>query len=286
MSVLYHLGRFLCRSRVPRLLASDSGLIFLRVPPFESGLDLTTYIKEWVDRTQPFSETLNVYLLHEKDGARTAVFPALCESVKAHLIGAEVLERLRFSQAAAAIRGRIPTRKRIRSGDLAEVIATDYLNQWGPFVVPLKRLRYKDDRDMSMRGDDMIGLDSSETPVRVLKAEVKSRQTLYESVVGEAVTALDANQGRPKPSSLSFTSMRLRDENKDELAQVFERLQESDVEPKRITHLVFTFTGNDPSSALRVYAVAGGAVGDRRLVGMVVSDHQDFIERVFEVSNA
>jgi hypothetical protein len=243
-------------------------------------------MKEWVNLSQPFADVLNVSLLHEKTGVRSQILPVLCESIKVHLVGAETLEKLRFSRSAAAIRGRIPLDKRVRSGDLAEIVATDYVNQWGPFVVPLMRLRYKDDRDMPMRGDDIIGLDMSQHPVRVLKAEVKSRESLSPSVVGDACTALDTNEGRPKPSSLSFTSMRLRDENKDELAEVFERLQDSDVDASRMTHLVFTLSGNDPSAALRVYAVVPGNVADRRFVGLVVADHSTFIEKVFEALSA
>jgi len=243
-------------------------------------------MKFWLAISQPFENVVNLSLLSEKDGARARIFSFLCESVKIHLIGAEILERLRYPQSAAAVRGRIPTKKRVRSGDLGEIVATDYVNQWGPFVVPLKRLRYKDDRDMSMRGDDIIGLEMSAAPVRVLKAEVKSRSNLTESVVEQACAALEVNEGRPKPSSLSFTSMRLRDENRDDLAEIFEKLQESDVEADRITHLVFTFSGNNPSQALKVYAERTGSITDRRFVGMFVDKHADLIEKVFEALSA
>ena len=229
---------------------------------------------------------MNLSLLQEKDGARGQAFPFLCEAVKHHLIGAEILERLNFSDAAEAIRGRIPTEKKTRSGDLAEILATDYVNEWGPFMVPLNRLRYKDDRDLPMRGDDIIGLDLSAAPPRILKAEVKSRESLSQSVVEQACNSLDANEGRPKPASLSFTSMRLREQNKEDLAKIVEQLQNSDVDASRMTHLVFTLSGNNPSEALRVHAIARGAVADRRFVGFVIGDHQDFIKKVFEAVSA
>jgi hypothetical protein len=244
------------------------------------------YIAQWTRVTQPLSNAPNVWLVEEQSETRSSIFPSLCDSVKVHLIGSETLQKLNYNLSAAAIQGRIPIGKRIRSGDLAEIIATDYVDDTGPFSVPLKRLRYKDDREMSMRGDDMIGLDLNQTPTRVLKVEVKSRANLSDSAVADACASLDKNEGRPKPASLAFTSMRLRDEGKDALAEVVERLQEDDIESSRLTHMVFTFSANDPTRVLEPHALGSGAVADRRFVGMTVPDHQSLIEKVFEALSA
>jgi hypothetical protein len=45
------------------------------------------------------------------------------------------------------------------------------------FVVPIKKLRRKSDRQMPMHGNDVIGVDTRVKPVRVLKGECKSGAT-------------------------------------------------------------------------------------------------------------
>ena len=244
------------------------------------------YVTAWLTATQPRTDTPNVIHLAEADGARGRVFPLIVASVMDHLVGDDVLSRLRYAKAAQAIRNRIPTGKRIRSGTLGEIIATDYVIETGPFVVPLKRLRYQDDREMAMRGDDIIGVDTGTVPPRVLKAEVKSRVTLSASVVTQMCEALDNNDGRPKPSSLAFTSMTLRREGKDALARVIEELQEHDVDASRMTHVAFTLSANDPTELLYTMAVEANAISDRRFIGAVVADHQAFIAAIFAACNA
>lgn len=184
--------------------------------------------------------------------------------------------------ASAVMRNRIPVAKRIRSGDLAEILATEYVTARTCFRVPLKRLRYKDDRDLSMRGDDVIGIADVSGAPRVIKVESKSRQSLSQSVVGEAAAALMANSGRPKPSTLAFISMMLRTEGRDIDAQIIEFLQTTDLSDNAIEHLIFTLSANDPLPSLNPHSASPRASILRHLVGMVVVDHQAFIESVFD----
>jgi hypothetical protein len=244
------------------------------------------YLRDWLTVTRPFADAPNVIRLVETDGARAQSLPLLAASVLDHLIGHDILERLRFTQSAQAVRNRLPTEKRIRSGTLGEIIATDYVIETGPFVVPLKRLRYMDDRELAMRGDDLIAIDTTAEPVRVLKAEVKSRATLSNPVVTDMCSALDRNEGRPKPSSLSFISMTLRREGRDEHARIIELLQETDVELSRMVHLAFTVSGNDPGELFRARALIESHAPERRFVGVVLPDHAAFIAIVFAACNA
>src|SRR5688572_14692475 len=120
-----------------------------------------TYIDVWLASEQKYA---NAWILTELEGGRQQAFALICDSVFDHLIGDDILERLGYRLSAAVVRNRLPTSKRIRSGDVGEVLATDYVLQKTPFRVPLKRLRFKDDRNTSMRGDDLIAIDSSTTP--------------------------------------------------------------------------------------------------------------------------
>lgn len=68
------------------------------------------------------------------------------------------LAKLGKMAAAEFILQRLPTSKSIRSGDLGEILATDYIAEQTPYTVPIKRLRWKDHRNTAMRGDDVIGI--------------------------------------------------------------------------------------------------------------------------------
>jgi hypothetical protein len=70
-----------------------------------------------------------------------------------------VLARLGKLEAAALIQGKLPTTKAIRSGDLGEICATEWIDAHsGGYRSPVKRLRWKDHRNMAMRGDDVIAI--------------------------------------------------------------------------------------------------------------------------------
>ena len=73
---------------------------------------------------------------------------------------ASTLERLGKPAAAQKLRLKLPEVKKIRSGDIGEIITTDYIEEKTPFTVPIRNLRWKDHRNMAMRGDDVIKLEN------------------------------------------------------------------------------------------------------------------------------
>lgn len=224
----------------------------------------------------------NVRLLTERHGARAGALPQICECVRDHFVGLEVLARMGFPRAAAMMAAKLPTRPNIRFGDLGEILATEYVVQCTEFYIPLKRLRHKDDREMAIRGDDLIGLHATGGQPPVLKGEVKSRANLSTGVVGKACASLEKHRGRPKPETLAFTAVELRHLNRDADAERIEDLlMTKRLGDRDIVHLVFTFSGNDPGDHLAAHADVPRLIPERRLVGLRVCDHQDFIERVF-----
>lgn len=237
------------------------------------------FIEDWLEVDQD-SEFPNVALLTERAGAREGALLALCAIVADHLVGADVLSRMGFVRAAQVVRANLPTEKRIQSGDLAEVIGTEYVLERTDFSVPIKRLRYKDHRNMSMRGDDIIGLRRDGTGAKFLKGEVKSRSALTSAVLDEARDALRSNGGRPKPETIAFIARVLRREGRDDEAESFEDLQLNQLRLDDVAHLVFTMSGNPPSTMLRALAQHSDR-RDLRLVGLLVTDHQAFIQTVF-----
>jgi len=208
---------------------------------------------------------------------------AIRETVVDHLIGAEIIQSIGgFKKAAGVIRNSIPVTKISRSGDFGEIMATEFVEQATEYSVPILRLRYKDDRNMAMRGDDVLGFEFDKSPPRVLKVEAKSRASLTSAVVKDASDGLCRHQGRPNPSTLSFISRRLRETGKDDLAEIIEGLQESDISLASVSHLIFTLSGNDPATLLASHAKSPIPGISRRLAGCIIADHASFIGQVFD----
>jgi hypothetical protein len=60
--------------------------------------------------------------------------------------------------AADYIRQKLPPSKSIRSGDLGEILGSEYIEDATDYEVAVNRLRWKDHRDMAMRRDDIVAI--------------------------------------------------------------------------------------------------------------------------------
>ena len=201
------------------------------------------------------------------------------------------LARLGKSAAAALIQGKLPTTKGIRSGDLGEIYATEWIDAHsGGYVAPVKRLRWKDHRNMAMRGDDVIAikLDPESHRLRFLKTEAKSRIKLTGQVLAEARTGLDKDEGRPSAHSLAFISARLFELGDLPLADAIDDALLNGIPIQNVHHLLFTFSGNEPevlmTASLQAYQGGTPQLG----VGLRVDGHAEFIGAVYErvIANA
>lgn len=229
-----------------------------------------------------------VTLYGERSGARPTGLSALKGLLAEHFVGeATIVQAGGYAKAAAIIANSLPSNKRTRSGDLGELLATEYINSETSFVVPLKKLRWKSDRQMPMHGNDVIGVDRKVKPVRVLKGECKSRAVFGKGVVDEAAMALDLHDGRPNPSTLAFIAKRLYEEKRDGEADVFRNLQcGSTIAEKNITHMIFALTGNDPSKHLANGLKSKHSGIKRENAAILISDHAAFIEAVYKTYGA
>jgi hypothetical protein len=202
------------------------------------------------------------------------------------------LRRLGKPEAAALVEAKLPTTTQIRSGDLGEIYASEWIDAHsGGFRTPIKRLRWKDHRDMAMRGEDVIGLleDTQTKRLQFLKAEAKSRAKLTKKVLADARLALDKDDGLPSAHALAFISARLLDLGDTSLADSIDyALLKSGITSQSVEHLLFTFSGSVPDSLLnRALQTYSGSIRQSG-VGLYVRDHADFVAAIFEqvVANA
>lgn len=129
----------------------------------------------------------------------------LAPRLKLHYTPEKILSKWGKLQLAKYLAKKLPTKQVSRSGELGEIIATEYINSGAlPDQVPIKRLRWKDTREWPMRGEDILGFNFSGAKVLFLKGEVKSRVSLTAGVITEARKALDSNRGLPNSYTLAF----------------------------------------------------------------------------------
>lgn len=199
---------------------------------------------------------------------------------------ARALARLGKPAAAALIERKLPTTKAIRSGDLGEIYATEWIDAHsGGYRAPIKRLRWKDHRNMAMRGDDVIGILQNGQTQRLLflKTEAKSRATLTAQVLAEARVALDKDGGLPSAHALSFISARLLELGNLPLADAIDdALLKHGIPLQNVRHLLFTFSGNAPDALLTASLQAYLGPITQWGIGLRVEGHAAFIGAIYD----
>jgi hypothetical protein len=199
---------------------------------------------------------------------------------------ARALARLGKPAAAALIESKLPTTKQIRSGDLGEIYATEWIDAHsGGYRAPIKRLRWKDHRNMAMRGDDVIGIlqDAQSQRLHFLKTEAKSRATLTAQVLTDARAGLDKDGGLPSAHALSFISARLLELDNLPLADAIDdALLKHGIPPQSVRHLLFTFSGNAPDTLLTASLQAYPGPINQWGIGLRVEGHAAFIGAVYD----
>jgi hypothetical protein len=214
--------------------------------------------------------------------AVAAVLPSYYSSEE-HI--ARILQRLGKARAAALIREKLPVTKSIRSGDLGEILATEYITGRTTYDAPIKRLRWKDHREMAMRGEDIIAIerDPATARLRFLKTESKSRVSLAPTVLTEAREALDKDNGLPSAHALSFISARLMEIGNHALADAIDDAQLKDgIAARNVSHLLFTLSGNDPTRLLRSSLENYEGSIAQSATGVCVATHANFVRTVYE----
>jgi hypothetical protein len=247
---------------------------------------------DWCDHDGEEAGVRRYLTLTEKDGGRDAIIEQLGETVRSHYDRldriADDVQELGYEVASTILRELLPTTSRARAGDLGEVLASELAEEMLEFEVPVRRMRFKDGREVPMRGDDFIGVNycADDGGLWLLKGEAKSRGTLNRTTITEAREALDRNDGRCTPSSLLFVASRLMDSDDTDQAALG-RLIRTEVGKKtlprnRIDHALFTLSGNGPIAALLEDYNAAEVGRGQAVVNLHIADYSDFIDRVYE----
>jgi hypothetical protein len=246
---------------------------------------------DWCDTHREREEKKRFWRLTEKDDGREAIQTDLATTVRSHYDSleriADDVEELGYEAASAILRERLPRGRRARSGDLGEILASELVEEKLGFDVPVRRMRFKDGREVALRGDDFIGIsyDEERERLRLLKGEAKSRRALGRATIISARRALNRDNGRCTPLSLLFVADRLMNRGGDEEALgkiIRAEVGKNAVPPSRIDHVFFTLSGNAPPDALTEDFEALGQDRRQYVINLRIEDHQDFIEKIYE----
>jgi len=238
---------------------------------------------KWLEPGFPSGTAIDYFV--EKKGSRKVGLSLLKPLVANHFVGELTIMQLGgYEKSAAVLKNSLPTNKRTRSGDMGELLATEYVNSQTEYTVPIKKLRWKSDRQMPMHGNDVLGIDYTTNPRRILKCECKSRTQFSDSAVTEASNGLDKDNGRPNPSTVAFITKRLFEDQRDDEAKIWSELQTKESIPaKNVTQMVFALGGNDPTPSLAKCPKAKARGIQRQHAAIRLAAYPDFMKAVYEV---
>ena len=196
------------------------------------------------------------------------------------------MRELGFPEAAKILAERMPRSPRARSGELGEILATELVEEMMTYNIPVRRLRYKDGREMALRGDDFIGFRmDGDDQLEFAKGESKSRATLSATTIKEARSALNRNEGRPTAVSLLFVADRLM-EHTDGRESLGRRIRNEvvarAVPANRIGHVLFTVSSNAAPAALQDDLNKADEARPHAVLHLQIGDHQKFINAAYE----
>jgi len=247
-------------------------------------------IEDWLDiERDDRGERKQLYMLVEKEGGRNSIQTDLIDRVRNHYEDpqniASDIEELGYPGAANILREQMPGNAKQRSAEVGEILAAEFVEYQTEFNIPVRRLRYKDGREMSLRGDDFIGIEYEDGNLQYLKGEAKSARNMSSGIINKARAQLGNNDGRPNAISLLFVANRLLEGNENEQAlgrQIRNAVGKGTIQAQQVTHGLFTLTGNNRRAKLE--ADLDGVDGDHGYisVNLKIDDHQEFVAWIYE----
>ncbi|EIY0854356.1 Hachiman antiphage defense system protein HamA [Acinetobacter baumannii] len=189
-----------------------------------------------------------------------------------------------LGQAAAyeKLKLKFPSSRKIRSGDVGEVISSIYIEEHLNYFLPIRKLQWRDHKDMAMRGDDVIALKFEEDNIQFIKCESKSAKSLSTATLEEARKELDSFEGRPSPHSIDFIIERSYEIGNDDIAQQLETfIYKKSIKNSDVKHLLFVLTKSNPN--LLQKAAFDNYKGNypQISIGFKVDKHAELINEIF-----
>lgn len=222
----------------------------------------------------------------EEVAARIRIRPPFTEAVVDHHIVPEALEgalvRRGFAKTKVMLMERLPAESRTRVGNCGEVLASEHLRQRHSYNMPVFKLRYMDNPQMPMRGEDLVAfrIDKKNVINALCVGESKAMQAFDAREVKDAHARLKTAY-HPHPVSLMMISSILHDRG-DKLAEQVDIIIETlGTKPIRRENWIFLITGNTPRDPFAEVEADGTVVENLTCVDVVLENLADFVTEVF-----
>ncbi|MCY4474603.1 MAG: SAVED domain-containing protein [Chloroflexi bacterium] len=256
--------------------------------PTENPIPHHNFLDSWLENTRHVVGEHAVLVFSERLGGRACVDDDLRGVFRDHYMSREIweqrIEALGAPETASILREMLPKSRRMRSGDTGEILAVEVAERFLDYTVPIRKLRWKDGRELALRGEDLLGIAADQDGnLRLLKGESKSRATLNTSTLNEAAQALEKDEGRPSNFGTIYVATRLRESGDDGLATKLELAVRDSFAGLRIEHFAFAVCGNDPATLMLEHSANIRSDSRRRYVaGVRIMNHRQFIEALYE----
>ena len=226
--------------------------------------------------------------MKEKDEIRAHIMPALVEAILDHhfhrktISGA--LERLGYEKAAKYFLTRLPKGDKTRKGNFGEVVASEHLCQRYGYRMPVFKLRFRDNPNMPMRGEDIVAFELGEGK-RISAICIGEAKTLEHYNRSQVIKAHDrlVTAYHPYPVTLSLISSLLREKGNHNLAEQIDRILETlSLRSFPRHNWIFIITGDKPSEPCSPIEEIGGVVENLTIVTLHLSGFSPLISKIFE----
>lgn len=185
----------------------------------------------------------------------------------------EILEKYEFSEYAKELHI-FPNVDKTKKGNLGEIILTEYLSQTLGIRVLVYKLRYNPNVDQSMKGDDVLLVDSK----RIIVGESKFRSVANKQAVEDTTKVMNAKL--VLPLSLGFVADRLFEQGLLDLAEEIQDLQlnlgKTNHDIKNVALLLST-----PNVGKFVECNMSSSNSDFIFLSLGIENPTEFVEEVF-----
>ena len=227
--------------------------------------------------------------LKEKKGIREQVKPALIDAILDHHIFPqrikEKLKKLGFKRTAEYFGNFLPKNDKLRKGNFGEVVTSEHLCQRYNYKMPVFKLRFMDNPNMPMRGEDIVAFEINEDNkiIAICIGETKTLETYIKDKVKKALEQL-VKANHFQPISLSLICNILYESGEDDLArQIDEILETLASKPFTRHNWIFIITGNKPDDPFGFIEEMDSVVEDLRTVSLYLPQISLFVNDVFKI---
>ena len=226
--------------------------------------------------------------LKEKKGIRDHIKPALTEAILDHHFPFQrikgKLKKLGFIGAAKYFSNSMPNDK-IRKGNFGEVITSEHLCQRYKYKMPVFKLRFMDNPNMPMRGEDIVAFEIAKNKkiIAICIGETKTLEIYSKSKVKQAYEQI-VKAHHSQPTSLSLICNILYERGEDDLAKQIDGILETLASKPFPRHnWIFIITGNKPIDPFGSIEEMDTVVDNLRTVSLCLPQISLFVDDVFKI---